>query len=292
MDGKLVRQLTDNPRLDDISPMFDRAGKSVLFFRQAITPDLKAKEGGYVLDLNTNKLVKLSSEEAKLQEKHREPTLHAIDISWSMGLDKMFQTDIAEGENAMSCQSPDGNYKLVSKPNPAFSESDLGNKNNGPPFMFFLRTKGSSETLPLDSLPGYPPYSDLDYLTFKDNPFPVLKGNPFVITPGFSALFMKRDRRPYSLWMLELKTNQWTEISERSGTLYVVPGRTGVTLLHGPDYDPDANFGLNLDCCYLEFWDATFHPIRLGPTTSCFHGAAIYYGSGHTLILRDPGYGS
>jgi hypothetical protein len=89
--------------------------------------------------------------------------------------------------------------------------------------------------------------------------------------------------------VLDLKAKQWTEMSDSEGELYFVPGQTSVTLLH---FSEERTFDLNLQCCYLEFWDATFHPIRLGPTTSCFHGATIYYGSGHTLILRDPGYGS
>jgi hypothetical protein len=304
MDGKLVRQLTDNPGLDDVSPMFDRAGKSVFFFRQALTPDLKAKEGGFVLDLNTNKLVKLSSEEAKLQEKDREPTLHAIEIGGATALDEMSQTNSPEGEHEVSCQSPDGNYELIRKTH----------------FGYFLRTKGSSESLPLDSLPGY----QTDTVGGADE-YLGLNGNPFVLTPRFSALFMTHGHRPHSLWMLDLKSKSWTAMSDYGGgVIYFVPGQTGVMLVHCSW--PESHLGLNLQCCYLQFWDAPKTPSRdpvapnginyyshngaepassssssatseilpvpFGPETSVFHGAAIFYGSGLTLILPDPGWGS
>jgi hypothetical protein len=283
LDGKLVRQLTNTPGLDDVSPMLDRAGKSVLFSRQATTRDLKAKEGDYVLDLRTNKIEGLSPAEAKIQEKRYEPTLQPIEFSWPS--DKTYLPDAAEGKDATSCQSPDGNYKLICQPNAAYSGT---NWNSGPQFLYFLRSKGSSQTVALDTLGGEPllPTSAV-YLE--------LKGNPFVLTPGSKALFMTRhiDSTDGSgLWVFDLKAKRWTEMSENAGLLYFVPGRTGVTLLHSSRYEDLGKSGLVVTCGYLEFWSATFHPTRLGPPTSLFHGAAIYYGSGKTLILRDPEYGS
>jgi hypothetical protein len=53
--------------------MLDRTGKSVFFSRQATVPDLKAREGDYVLDFETNKLVRLSQAESKIQEKNSYP---------------------------------------------------------------------------------------------------------------------------------------------------------------------------------------------------------------------------
>jgi hypothetical protein len=272
MYGRLVRQLTDNPELDEVSPMFDRTGKSVLFFRRAITPDLKAKEGCYVLNLRTNKLVKLSPAETKLQEKNREPTLHVMSYLSYLS-DKTFQSDPAEGKDATSCQSPDGNYKLI--------------RTNS--FTYFMRTRGSSEVVSLDSLPGSPPPSDND---FQSAPL-ALNGNPFVLTKGSAALFMMRDWRPQSLWMLDLKTKRWTQMTDAFAvkSLGYVSGQFGVTYL---GYPLETNFGLNLQCCYLGYWDGAESaasttsgnlPIRLGPATSNFHGATIFYGAGHTLIL-------
>ena len=94
------------------------------------------------------------------------------------------------------------------------------------------------------------------------------------------------------VWILDLKARRWKMMSENGGLLYFVPGRTGVTMINSSRYEDLGKSGLSVNCGYLEFWDATFHPVRLGPPTSLFHGATIYYGSGKTLILRDPEYGS
>jgi hypothetical protein len=124
--------------------------------------------------------------------------------------------------------------------------------------------------------------------------------------------------------MLDLKSKSWTVMSDYGGgVLYLVPGQSGVLLIHSSW--PESHFGLNLDCCYLQFWDAPHTPssnpvapnginyyshngaepasssspvtsdilpVQFGPETSVFHGAAIFYGSGQTLILPDPEWGS
>ena len=266
--------------------MLDRTGKSIFFSRQATAPNLTAREGDYVLDLETNKLVRLSQTESKIQEKKYEPTLQPIEFSWPW--DKTYEPDAAEGKGATSCRSPDGDYKLICKPNPAYSDTNW-NDANGPPFLYFLRTKGS-KPISLDSLS-----SDQTFCTSNSEVYLELNDNPFVLTPGYAALFMKRHIDSTSgngLWVLDLKTKHWTEMSENAGLLYFVPGQTGVTLLHSSRYENLGMSGLVVTCGYLEFWDATFHPVRLGPPTSLFHGASIYYGPGKTLVLRDPEYGS
>jgi hypothetical protein len=317
LKGTLVRQLTNTPGLDDVSPMFDRAGETVLFFRLASTPDLKAKEGCYVLDLRTNTLKKLSSEKTKFEERRREPTLSAVNLGGNdaplANLDKEFQADVAEGENSASCQSPDGNYKLIRKKGPYHR------------YEYLLRIKGSSNVFSLLSLPGYSmdDFVDEPNPFQSDNPFLGVNGSPFVQTPGFSALFLRRSKRPSTVWMLDLKAKRWTEISDWSGEIYIVPRQTGVTLLQG-SLESIGKSPLGLVCCYLEFLGATnipphysaapnginyypsngtastnqqtaiseIHPIRFGPPTSCFHGAALFYGSGQTSILPDPQMGS
>jgi hypothetical protein len=285
LDGKQIRQLTGTAGLDDISPLADRTGKSIYFFRQASVPGQKTKEGAYVLNLLTNRLARLSPAQAKLREKQCEPTFSPVLFSWPS--DKTFQVDDTEGKGATSCLSPNENDKLICRPNPTYSESNW-NMNNGPPTLYFLRTKGSPEILPLASLPDYQVY-------FSGDVYLELKGNPFVLGPEYKALFMTRhmdSTAGNALWALDLKAKRWIEMSQNAGLLYYIPGQPGVTLLHSSRYEDLGKSGKCVNCGYLEFWDATFHSVRLGPPTSLFHGAVIYYGSGGSLVLPDPQYGS
>jgi hypothetical protein len=285
LDGKLIRQLTNTPGFDDLSPIFDWSGKSVLFFRQASTRELKAKEGNYILNLSTNKFLRLSSEEAKAQEGHYKPTFQPAEFSWPS--DKSYRTDTAEGRGATVCQSPDGKYQLIRKPNPDYSDSNPTDDKGGQ-IVYFLQTKGDSETLSLDFLPG------LLINSLSDN-YLELNGNPFVVTSGYAVLFMTRhvdSTEGNSLWAFDLRSKKWIEMSGNAGLLYFAPEHTGVILLHSARYENLGKSGKVVSCGYLEFWDTTLHPVRLGPPTSLFHGAAIYYGAGETLILQDPDYGS
>ena len=56
--------------------------------------------------------------------------------------------------------------------------------------------------------------------------------------------------------------------------------------------EPLGDSGKTVLSAYLEWWDATFKPVVLGPKLSVTYGAATYYGNGETSVIVDEQRGS
>jgi hypothetical protein len=286
LDGGLLKQLTSTSGIDDEAPLFDSAGKTVLFFRHSTRPETKSAEGYALLDLATGTETPVSTKMLPSEERKHDPAIKPVLFSWPS--DSTMRPDPVAGRNAYSCGTPDGEYRLIQRSNPAHGFDAGGWPTDNAPFLYFIRQRGTGGETALASFPGYQPY-------FTAQNFLEMNGTPFVLMPGFQALFMDRHMDSTTgdaLWVLDLHAKKWTEMSENAGLLYFIPGRTGVTLLHSSRYEDLGKTGQVVTCGYLEFWGESFHPVRLGPPTSLFHGGAIFFGEGRTLFLPNPDYGS
>jgi hypothetical protein len=283
LNGKLLRELPEKPGLDDEQPAISSDGRTLLFFRHAADAAHRDAEQFVTYNIASGRETPIASGAVQAEQQRYTPTLRVTEFSWDY--EKLFQPDANDGEEAEMFASADSAFQVVRRPNPGYSDAST---NDELPFNYFIKAKGSAQMQDLATLSGYKPGGDLWN-------FLVLDSSPFFRERGFDALFMEQHINSTAgdaIWLLDLKTRRWTQMSQNGGHLYVTEGQPGITLIRESRYENLGKTGQSVNCGYLELWSPHLKPIDLGPPVSLFHSAAIFYGEGKTAIFGDPQYGS
>jgi hypothetical protein len=277
LDGKLKKQLTNTPGLDDEQPALDYEGQTVIFTRTASNSKLKAKAGRYILDLTTGDLHQLSPGVTDNNDESSYSPGSSFDPldSWNT-----WPPDPKEGAGATSISSIDSSYKLVTLPKTI--DTDPGN----PGTTFLVQTKTDPSPVPITDLPGFMPLADVD----NHESFYGVNNSPFILGPSFAATFLRHhlgSTDGQQIWGLDLTAKKWTKMSENGGDLYHLPNAAGVFLVASSLYEPLGKTGKSVNCAYLEWWDAHLKMARLSPPLSVFYGAAFHFDEGENAVIYE-----
>jgi hypothetical protein len=273
LDGKLRKQLTNDPGQDDHGPMFSHDGKSILFSRVTTGAGLPNQSGKYILSLadgSTTRVPDGAPTDAALKD--YAPTTDTLEFS-----DLAFENNALgdNGQGTMTLTSPDKSYELIEVRTDTTSTHQL-------------KSPGSSKLQLVSSFPGYSKITD-DYMqdTFLSG-----KDGPFLLGPKpYGALFVNRHRD--SMWVLDLYRKTWHKIQPEwvPGDIYAPRNKGGFYFVRC-SMEPLGSTGKTVLSAYLEWWDARFHSVRLSPPLSATYGAATYYGPGDTSYFVDEQRGS
>lgn len=276
-DGKLLKQLTNDPGQDDHAPMFSHDGKSVLFSRVTTGTGAPNQSGKYILHLADGTLTRLPDGTATdPAPPDYNPTIatNGFDNLAFMG-SSPGDADPADGPEAASFTASDKSAQLVK----------MGSDDNP---IFKLKTANSPRAKPLSDFPGYEKLSD-DYL---QDGYLADKEGPFLLGPAhYGALFVSRHRD--SMWAFDLHRKIWHKIQSEwvPGDIYAVQNKAGFYFIRC-SMEPLGNTGKTVMSAYLEWWNADFQRVILSPPLSVTYGAAIYYGDGETSCILDEIRGS
>jgi hypothetical protein len=270
LDGKLRKQLTTDAGQDDRQPQFSHDGKSVLFTRTTSGAGLPNTSGKYVLQLSDGTIKPVSEAGTPQDYAPTIPTTEFNDLAF-------FDPQPGEpypdaGAHAFAFTAPDSSTTLIQL-NPADGNAS-----------YELKFAGGAD--PVSTFPGYTPNPDIGdtFLTAKDG--------PFLLGPDrYGALFVNRHRD--SMWAFDLRRKTWHEIQKEwvPGDIYAPKDKSGFYFVRC-SMEPLGDSGKTVLSAYLEWWDAAFHPVVLGPKLSVTYGAATWYGRGETSAIVDEQRGS
>jgi len=278
LDGKLKKQLTNSPGLDDEQPALDYDGQTVIFTRSASDPKFRDKAGRYILDIATGELHRLPQ---GMTHNYDEWSYDPRVSFESLNGDFNWPLNPREGPGASSISSSDGNYELISLPK--VTAGDPG----APGQMFFLRLKEAAKGTPITDIPDFMPLEDVSYY----EGFYSSNNSPFIIGPNFAGAFLSHhlgSTDGSQIWGLDLRAKKWFKMSENGGSLYYLPNANGIFLIADSRYEPLGKTSMpTVNCAYLEWWDSNFKMVRLSPPLSVFYGAAFYFGPGENAQIHE-----
>jgi len=273
LDGKLRKQLTNDPGQDDHSPMFSHDGKSVLFSRVTTGAGLPNQSGKYILKLADDTMTRVAdgaASDAALRD--YAPTTETLEFG-DMAFDGNALGD--NGQGTMALTSPDKSYELIE----VRTDSSSTHK---------LKSPGSTKLQLVSSFPGYKKITD-DYM---EDGFLASKEGPFLLGPKpYGALFVNRHRD--SMWALDLHGKRWHELEPDwvPGDVYAPKNKGGFYFVKC-SLEPLGDTGKTVLSGYLEWWNSSFQSVLLSPPLSVNYGAATYYGPGDTSCFVDEQRGS
>jgi hypothetical protein len=278
LNGKLLKQLTNDAGQDDHAPMFAPDGKSIIFTRTTTGAGAPDQSGKYLLALADNSMSRFpdtaSADKATQAYAPTIPTTEFGNLAFSDN--PTGQPDPADGSNAMSLSSPDKNYTLIqlTPPDPDASAT------------YKLKTAASPKPKLLSSFAGYKPDSDAadGYLASSDG--------PFLLGPShYGALFVNRHRD--TMWVVDLNKKAWHELQSEwvPGDIYAPQNKSGFFFVRCSML-PLGDTGKTVLCAFLEWWNAKFQRVILNPPLSVIYGATFYFGPNQTASFVDEQRGS
>ncbi len=270
MDGTLKKALTNDPGFNDLDPVFDYDGKSILFTRDAVDKTYATQSGRYIVDIASGAIRPYNPKEDFFSRDYPDmfsPAFGAGSKSWV-------------NINTESYHSPDGKYTISSKPNPK-PDSDAPPGNPG---LIWSVQEGDKPALAVAGLPGFIPMADID----NYESFFIGNGSPFISAPGMELVFLRHHLNSTDgeeIWGLDLTTMTGAKISGNGAAIYHPPSAQGVYVVSDALYQPLGKTGKTVNCSYLEWWDAHLKETRFGPDLSVCSSAAIYGGDGNSNIV-------
>jgi hypothetical protein len=277
LDGRLKKQLTNAPGLDDEQPAFNFDGTTVLFTRTASNPKLQRNAGRYTLELATGKLTRLR--EGVTDNWGYSDYVPQISLEGLGNLpDSIWAADVQDGTGARSITALNSAFQLISMPNAA----DL----QYPGQDYSIRFGPEPAAVPIVQIPGFMPASQVDHY----ESFLAVNASPFLVGPSFAAMFLRHHLNSTDgeqIWGLDLHARKWTLMSGNGGSLYHGPNGAGVFFVDDSRYETLGKSGLSVNCAYLEWWDAHLNRTRLAPPQSVFYGAAIHFDQGSNAVIRE-----
>jgi hypothetical protein len=267
LDGKLKKQLTDTVGCDDVDPAFTYDGKSVFFTRKSTIANTVKQSGLYQIDIGNNKITPASEDDSYISV-----PMDTLDYSFGLSSDSW---GVAERDD---CVSDDGVYRMTQKAGPPDQYKDSTR-------VHLLSISGKAP-VDITTLLGF---MSPEQITGYEGLF-YLNGSPFVMGPGFAAVFLDHHLDSTSgtqIWGLDLRAARWTKMSENGGTIHHPPGAAGVFFVAQSRYEPLGNTGKTVNCAYLEWWDAHLQMTRLGAPLSFFYSGSIYHETKETLKIGE-----
>ena len=119
------------------------------------------------------------------------------------------------------------------------------------------------------------------------------RGHPFVVVPPMLAAFFSQHRGSTlgsGLFAADLKTRRLFELSPNGGSIFPLPRLAIFACVCDQLYLPLGNGKMNVNCSYLDLWDARMRRIRFAEKKpAIFYGASLFVEGTPPQVISIPG---
>ena len=269
-DGKFLRQLTNDNKSQDRSPVFAPDGATIVFTREL---DENAKEF-WSVEPRGGKAQKLASAPEWYTSPVESPFFTNLEPKgWPEG--KLIPgSPSSVGEPPTTIKAPDGSVELVIAETKDDSEDVRGLDGPGHGANYLLRDLKSGGETKMGSLPDFEGLWELLYEIHDPAKFFYFDGSLRLAFFGLHLNSMDGD----TCYALDLSAPRLVRLSENWATPFPLPGGNAFLTLTYARYLPIPKSSKTANCCYIERWDAKLKKIKYvnDKTAPICYGASIY----------------